>query len=65
MNDFIPLAALLLLVGYVIAPGAVLWLLALYGALCEALWRLPGSLLRSTARLTHRVHFFFRRIGVR
>lgn len=65
MNDFIPLAALLLLVGYVIAPGAVLWLLALYGALCEALWRLPGALLRSSARLTHRIQLFFRRIGVR
>lgn len=65
MKDFIPLAALLLLVGYVIAPGAVLWLLALYGALCEVLWRLPGSLLRGTTHLAHRVHFLFRRIGVR
>lgn len=65
MKDFIPLAALLLLLGYVVAPGAVLWLLALYGAVCEVLWRLPGFLLRGATRLAHRIHFLFRRIRVR
>jgi hypothetical protein len=55
MKDFIPLLFLFLVWGYVVAPGAVLWAIAVYGALCKVLWRAPYILCCGAARLWERM----------
>ena len=53
MKDFIPLFFLLLACGYLIAPDVVLWVIALYAALCEVLWRPLSVLCSGAVRLWH------------
>lgn len=59
LKDFIPLLFLLLVWGYFVIPGVVLWVIAVYGALCELLWRAPSVVFCGVVRLWRRV-----RVGV-
>jgi hypothetical protein len=44
MKDFIPLLFLVLACGYIVVPGVVLWVIAVYATFCEMLWRAPVRL---------------------
>lgn len=55
-KDFIPLFFLFLACGHVLA----LWVIALYAALCEVVWRAPAVLCCGAVRLWHRMSVYVR-----